>query len=94
MIRKFLILLLAHLFTATPSVSNDFFTLNLNENVKGETHISLTNILGQSVYEQTLAANNGVQTTTVSTKNLAAGTYIVGVRVGSTVQTQKIVVSH
>ena len=82
------------LFTATPSVSNDFFTLNLNENVKGETHISLTNILGQSVYEQTLAANNGVQTTTVSTKNLAAGTYIVGVRVGSTVQTQKIVVSH
>lgn len=82
------------LFTATPSVSNDFFTLNLTEKVKGATQITLSNLLGQSVYEQTLSADGNTQPTIISTKNLATGLYVVSVRVGSTVQTQKVTVSH
>ena len=82
------------LFTATPSVSDEFFSLNLTEKVKGATQITLTNLLGQNVYQQTLSADGTTQSTLISTKNLADGLYIVGVRVGATVQTQKVTVSH
>ena len=82
------------LFTATPSVSDAFFTLNLTDKVEGSTQISLANILGQSVYNQTLSAAAHAQLIPISTKNLAAGLYVVSVRVGSTVQTQKVTVSH
>ena len=79
------------LFTVTPSVSEASITLNLTENVKGSTQIMLTNASGQTVYNQTIVAN-GVQTHVVSTKNLAAGVYIVGVRTGATFQSEKVVV--
>lgn len=79
------------LFTVAPSVSEASITLNLTENVKGSTNIMLTNVSGQTVYSQTVAAN-GVQSHVVSTKNLAAGVYVVGVRVGATFQSEKIVV--
>ena len=82
------------LFTATPSVSDAFFTLNLTDKVEGSTQISLANILGQSVYNQTLSTTGHAQSNVISTKNLAAGLYVVSVRVGSTVQTQKVTVSH
>jgi hypothetical protein len=80
-----------NLFTVAPSVSEASVTLNLTENVKGSTQIMLTNVSGQTVYSQTVAAN-GVQTHVVSTKNLAAGLYVASVRVGDTFQTEKVVV--
>lgn len=82
------------LFTATPSVSDAFFTLNLTDKVQGKAQISMANVLGQNVYNQTLSATGTAQSTNISTKELAAGLYVVSVRVGSTVQTQKVVVSH
>lgn len=81
------------LFTATPSVSDAFVTLNLSDKVQGSTQITLTNLVGQSVYERTVKAD-GAQSVNISTKDLAAGMYIVGVRTGSTFQSQKITVSH
>jgi Secretion system C-terminal sorting domain len=81
------------LFTATPSVSDDFFNVNLSEKAQGATQVTMTNMIGQSVYEQTVKAV-GTQSLAVSTKALAAGLYVVSVRVGSTVQTQKVTVSH
>ena len=82
------------LFTATPSVSSDFVNINLTEKVQGATQITLTNLMGQNVYQQTLNSIGKTQTQTVSTKNLPAGMYIIGVRVGSTLQSQKITVNH
>lgn len=82
-----------NLFTVTPSVLDASVTLNLTENVKGSTQIMLTNVAGQTVYSQTLTTN-GVQSHVVSTKNLPAGMYVVGVRVGSAFQSEKIVVAH
>jgi hypothetical protein len=82
-----------NLFTVTPSVSDASVTLNLTENVKGSTQIMLTNVTGQTVYSQTLTTN-GVQSHVVSTKNLPVGMYVVGVRVGETFQSEKIVVAH
>jgi hypothetical protein len=82
-----------NLFTVAPSVSEASVTLNLTENAKGSAQIMLTNVSGQTVYSQTVSAN-GVQSHVVSTKNLPAGLYVVGVRVGSTFQSEKIVVAH
>jgi hypothetical protein len=81
-----------NLFMVTPSVSDASLTLNLSENVKGSTQITLSNLAGQTVYNQNLTTN-GVNTThLVSTKNLSAGVYIIGVRVGSVLQNEKVVV--
>jgi Secretion system C-terminal sorting domain len=80
-----------NLFSVAPSVSDASVTLNLTENAKGSAQIMLTNVAGQTVYSQNLTAN-GVQSHVVSTKNLPAGMYVVGVRVGETFQSEKIVV--
>lgn len=82
------------LFTATPSVSSEYVSINLTEKVQGSTRIMLTNLMGQNVYDQTINTKGSTQTQTISTKALPAGMYIVGVRVGSTFQSQKITVSH
>ena len=83
-----------YLFTATPSVASDFVSINLTDKVQGSTQITLTNLIGQNVYDQTIKTNGSTQSQTISTKNLPAGIYIVGVHVGSTFQSQKITVTH
>jgi hypothetical protein len=65
----------------------------LTDNVKGKTEITVSSLSGQSVYTQVLTTN-GAQSHVVATKNLASGLYIVAVRVGATVQTEKMVVTH
>jgi hypothetical protein len=82
-----------NLFTVAPSVSDAYFTVSMSDKVQGATQITLTNLLGQNVYQQTVKVA-GNQTFNVATKELPVGIYVVGVRVGSTVQTQKVSVSH
>jgi hypothetical protein len=83
-----------NLFTVDPSVSDANFRVNLTENVKGQAHITLTNVAGQTVHNQIFTTNGSAQTQTISTKGLAAGMYIISVRDGATMQTEKIVVAH
>jgi hypothetical protein len=83
-----------NLFTVDPSVSEANFRVNLTENVKGSAQIMLTNTAGQTVYNQSIATNGAAQTQTISTKGLAAGLYVVSVRVGTSIQTEKVVVAH
>jgi hypothetical protein len=83
-----------NLFTVDPSVSDANFRVNLTENVKGQAHITLTNVSGQTVHNQIVTANGSAQTQTISTKGLAAGLYVVSVRDGAWVQTEKVVVAH
>ncbi len=82
------------LFSATPSVASDFVSINLTDKVQGSTQITLTNLIGQNIYDQTIKTNGSTQSQTISTKNLPAGIYIVGVHVGSTFQSQKITLTH
>ena len=82
------------LFTATPSVSDAFVTVNLTENVKGTTQMTLSNLMGENVYTQTIKADGINQSSIISTQHLPAGMYVIGVQVGLTFQSQKIVVSH
>jgi hypothetical protein len=82
------------LFTVNPTLANDFVNIHLNDNAKGATQITFTTLTGQKVYEESLNADNLTKVKAISTQNLAAGMYIIGVRVGDSFQTQKIVVSH
>jgi hypothetical protein len=82
------------LFTVNPTMANDFVNINLNDKVQGSTQISFTTLTGQKVYETALNADNLTKVQAISTQNLASGMYIIGVRVGDSFQTQKIVVSH
>ena len=68
--------------------------LNLTDNAKGSTEIMLSNLMGQTVYAQTLTTTGTSASHLISTKNLTAGMYVVSVRIGTSVQTEKIVVSH
>ncbi len=83
-----------NLFSVTPSVAEASVTLNLTENVKGATQITVSNVSGQTIYNQTVTANGTGLSHAISTKGLPAGMYVVGVRVGSTFQNEKIVVAH
>jgi hypothetical protein len=83
-----------NLFTITPSVSDASVTLFLTENVKGAAQITLTNLAGQAVYTQSIATNGTGLSQEISTKNLPTGMYIIGVRVGSVLQNEKIVLTH
>jgi hypothetical protein len=81
------------LFTATPTLANDFINIHLNDKVQGATQITFTTLTGQKVYEENLNINHS-KMSTIATQNLAAGMYIIGVRTGTSFQSQKIVVSH
>jgi hypothetical protein len=83
-----------NLFTVDASLSDANFRVNLTENVKGQAHITLTNVAGQTVHNQIVTTNGSAQTQTISTKGLAAGMYVVSVRDGASVQTEKVVVAH
>ncbi len=82
------------LFTVSPTLANDFVNINLNDKVQGSTQITFTTLTGQKVYEASLNADNLTKVKEISTQNLASGMYIIGVRVGDSFQTQKIVISH
>lgn len=82
------------LFTVTPSVADNFVNINLSEKAAGEGKITVTNLMGQEVFTQAVAANSSNQTISVATSSLAAGTYIVTMHVGKSFQSQKITVSH
>ncbi|MEN9613169.1 MAG: hypothetical protein RLZZ628_3983 [Bacteroidota bacterium] len=82
-----------HLFTVNPTLANDFVHINLNENVQGATQITFTTLMGQKMYEENLNVNHS-KTSTISTQNLPSGIYLVGVRTGTSFQSQKIVITH
>ncbi len=81
------------LFTANPTLADDFVRITLNDKVQGNTQITLSTLTGQKVYEENLNINYS-KMSTIPTQNLPAGMYIIGVRTGTNYQSQKIVVSH
>lgn len=80
-----------NLFSLYPSVSDAFFTLKLNTDVKGQARMQIFNLLGQNVQSQILT---GDTTQNISTQSLPNGLYHVTVRVGNAMQTHKLIVQH
>jgi hypothetical protein len=78
------------LFKIAPSVSDAYFTLELNKATTAPVTMQIVNMLGQVVVQQALT--NTLQT--VPTSNLSNGLYFVAVKVGNTMQTQKLMVQH
>ena len=82
------------IFTAYPTLADDYVAIHMNDNIKGTAQVTLSNIVGQNVYLNSFAADGNARSSAIPTKNLPAGLYILAVRVGNTMQTQKITVAH
>jgi Secretion system C-terminal sorting domain/Bacterial Ig-like domain (group 2) len=83
--------LVNNLFKAYPSVSDEFLTVEMASEPLNKTKtLTLMNTSGAAVLTQILSSNQ----TTISTKALPSGLYIVAVRAGEVMQTQKIVIQH
>jgi hypothetical protein len=83
--------LVNNLFKAYPSVSDDALTVDITTAPLNKTKtLSLMNTAGATVFTQILSNNQ----TTIPTKNLPNGLYIVSVRAGEVMQTQKVIVQH
>ncbi len=83
--------LVNNLFKAYPSVSDDNLTVDLSATSSNKTKtLTLVNTLGATVLTQTLTNN----LTTIPTKSLPNGLYIMAVRTGDMMQTQKVVIQH
>jgi hypothetical protein len=80
-----------NLFKLYPSVSDAFFTLELNSDKQEQARMQITNTLGQTVQSQVLT---NTLTQNISTQQLSNGLYFVSVRVGNTMQTRKLMVQH
>jgi hypothetical protein len=81
-----------NIFKLFPSVSDAFFSIELNTAQKGAAQAQITNALGQVVHTQVLGET--AQAQTVSTQTLSNGLYFVSVRIGNTIQTRKLTVQH
>jgi Secretion system C-terminal sorting domain len=79
-----------NLFKINPSVVNEQMTITTDQVTEGNVEYTISNLLGQTVNSGVLT----VETTTVSTANLSNGMYVVSARVGTSVQTQKVVIQH
>jgi Secretion system C-terminal sorting domain/Bacterial Ig-like domain (group 2) len=83
--------LVNNLFKAYPSVSDEFLTIDMASNPLNKTKtLTLMNTSGATVLTQILLNNQ----TTIPTKALPNGLYIVAVRAGEVMQTQKVVIQH
>jgi len=54
--------------------------------------LSIANIIGQKVYEQNKGINTGILINQIDVSRLAAGTYILSIKIGDKVYTEKIIV--
>jgi Secretion system C-terminal sorting domain/Carbohydrate-binding module 48 (Isoamylase N-terminal domain) len=78
------------LFKIAPSVSDQFFTLELNNTTNATAQMQIVNMLGRVVAQQNLTTRQN----NIPTGNLSNGLYFVAVKVGNTMQTQKLMVQH
>ncbi|MFK7970238.1 MAG: T9SS type A sorting domain-containing protein [Bacteroidia bacterium] len=75
---------------AYPNPVNDLLRVDLDIQTSESVNLRLTDLAGRSIYEQTVN-QNGNQTISIRTADLAPGIYTLQVRQGANVQTQKII---
>jgi serine protease len=74
-----------------PVSGNDPLLVGFTNQAGVAARVSLTNMLGQPVYEEDFQAGGGLVTREISMKNLAEGIFVLKVKFGSRVMTKKIV---
>jgi hypothetical protein len=59
-----------------------------------QTEISIYNVVGKQVYNETLSINHGLSTVNIDVKDLHQGIYFVKIQNGTKTQTLKLNVAH
>ncbi|MGB3075369.1 MAG: T9SS type A sorting domain-containing protein, partial [Chitinophagales bacterium] len=81
----------SNLFKTYPTLADATINVALNHAPSGEpVTLTVSNMLGKEVYNQTV--NN--QLSGISTIDLPSGLYLISIRTGNVIQTQKVIVRH
>ena len=74
-----------------PNPSNGAFTLNLSNTTAAKAQISVTNILGETVYSSQEQINDSSFSKEINLQNIAAGTYFIKMLAGDKTYTSKLI---
>ena len=75
-----------------PNPAKDVLNIEVNASCSSEMNISVYNITGQKVMEQSVNINTGINTPAISTSNLTSGIYFVTVKANGFEETMKFIV--
>lgn len=76
-----------------PVPASSYVNISFDAFQKGTSEIIINNLVGQEVLRKTVSVDNGINFTSMDVSKLAAGVYSVKVISGTTVQTQKLLIS-
>ncbi len=77
--------------TVYPNPNNKVFAIDFMVQQKGNTAVTITNIIGEVVYSQDLADFSGKYTNKISLESSSSGIYCVKIQSGESTQTMKVV---
>lgn len=78
-------------FSVYPNPANTFFSLQLNKNVNGKVLVEVVDLTGKSVFNRSYEVNGS--TLSISTNNIANGTYLVKLKMNDEQYFQKLIIS-
>lgn len=81
-------------FILVPNPAKNYVDVQTNFSKSELVSIKVIDILGKVVFERSEALNSGLQTVKLNTEKLVPGTYIVEIKSGSTVSSQKLLISE
>jgi hypothetical protein len=85
---------LLNAFEVYPNPANGNTTVSISGNTNGSVAVSMMDISGKVVYQNTLTSLNGTSTLTVNTEKLSNGLYTVNVMSNGVTSTKKVVVKN
>lgn len=81
-------------FILVPNPAKNYVDIQTNLSKSELVSIKVIDILGKVVFEKSEALNSGLQTVKLNTEKLAPGTYIVEIKSGNKVNSQKLLISE
>ncbi|MFT4644514.1 MAG: hypothetical protein ACI8ZX_000917 [Planctomycetota bacterium] len=81
-------------FSIYPNPTNNIAHILFDADAQYQTEISIYNVVGKQVYNETLSINHGLSTVNIDVKDLHQGIYFVKIQNGTKTQTLKLNVAH
>lgn len=75
-----------------PNPASDFATVAISSSESANASMTIFNLMGQMVYNENVALNEGENTITVNTSNFQAGVYMINITTNKGTSTQKLIV--
>ncbi|MDF1697429.1 MAG: zinc-dependent metalloprotease [Saprospiraceae bacterium] len=80
----------ASILNVYPNPANDFITMDIESTIEIQSQVSILNLVGQVVKQQSITLQKGLNSVILSTDQMPTGTYLVKVNIGGRDLIQKI----